>query len=220
MLQCLQILGEPINIKTNMSFLLGIVRSTLSYVPWDWYIYLHLVDLYGKCSQIYHTWILWVIVQSNSMHHWRYDSTKSCILHLVVAQWFAWRFAEASPLDVLLVWWFSVLYLACGARSWLNVRWSENDMVMVIDDDDYDNDDHDNLSETWRMMRDTYFRGCERPCLKRFWHSWSWAWLVKIARFEWNQYSTLKESNDLLLGIHTEYCNFQGIVHTCIGDSF
>ena len=23
------------------------------------YIYLHLVDLYGKCRQIYHTWILW-----------------------------------------------------------------------------------------------------------------------------------------------------------------
>ena len=24
-----------------------------------WNIYLHLVDLYGKCRQIYHTWILW-----------------------------------------------------------------------------------------------------------------------------------------------------------------
>ena len=35
MLQCLQILGEPINIKTNMSFLLGIVHSTLSYVPFE-----------------------------------------------------------------------------------------------------------------------------------------------------------------------------------------
>ena len=23
-----------------------------------WYIYLHLVDFYGKCSKIYHTWIL------------------------------------------------------------------------------------------------------------------------------------------------------------------
>ncbi len=26
-----------------------------------WYIYQNLVDLYGKCRQIYHTWILWVI---------------------------------------------------------------------------------------------------------------------------------------------------------------
>ena len=25
-----------------------------------WYIYLHLVDFYGKCRWIYHTWILWV----------------------------------------------------------------------------------------------------------------------------------------------------------------
>ena len=25
-----------------------------------WYIYLHLVDIYGKCSQIYHAWILWL----------------------------------------------------------------------------------------------------------------------------------------------------------------
>ena len=24
-----------------------------------WYIYLHLVAFYGKCRQIYHTWILW-----------------------------------------------------------------------------------------------------------------------------------------------------------------
>ena len=29
--------------------------------PWDWYIYLHLVDSYGKCREIYHTWILWEI---------------------------------------------------------------------------------------------------------------------------------------------------------------
>ena len=27
---------------------------------WYIYIYLHLVDFYGKCRQTYHTWILWV----------------------------------------------------------------------------------------------------------------------------------------------------------------
>ena len=26
-----------------------------------WYIYLHLIDIYGTCRQIYHTWILWVM---------------------------------------------------------------------------------------------------------------------------------------------------------------
>ena len=26
-----------------------------------WYIHLHLVDFYGKCRWIYHTWILWVV---------------------------------------------------------------------------------------------------------------------------------------------------------------
>ena len=25
-----------------------------------WYIYLHLVDCYGKCREIYHTWMVWV----------------------------------------------------------------------------------------------------------------------------------------------------------------
>ena len=25
-----------------------------------WYIYLHLVDFYGKCREIYHTWSVWV----------------------------------------------------------------------------------------------------------------------------------------------------------------
>ena len=24
-----------------------------------WYIYLHLVDFYGKCREIYHTWMVW-----------------------------------------------------------------------------------------------------------------------------------------------------------------
>ena len=32
-----------------------------------WYIYLHLVDIYGKCRQIYHTWIGWDI-EENWMH--------------------------------------------------------------------------------------------------------------------------------------------------------
>ena len=27
-----------------------------------WYIHLHLVDFYGKCGEIYHTWILWDLV--------------------------------------------------------------------------------------------------------------------------------------------------------------
>ena len=27
-----------------------------------WYIYQHLVNVYGKCRQIYHTWILWVVL--------------------------------------------------------------------------------------------------------------------------------------------------------------
>ena len=30
-----------------------------------WYIYLHLVDLYGKCRQIYHTWMVW-----DDFSHW------------------------------------------------------------------------------------------------------------------------------------------------------
>ena len=34
-------------------------ENALPYHPWDWYIYLHLVDFYGKCREIYHTWIVW-----------------------------------------------------------------------------------------------------------------------------------------------------------------
>ena len=34
-----------------------------------WYIYLHLVDFYGKCRQIYHTWILRVFsIRVNRPH--------------------------------------------------------------------------------------------------------------------------------------------------------
>ena len=48
-------------------------------VTWDvclsrrihvWYIYLHLVDFYGKCRYIYHTWILWVWKHRVSKGRW------------------------------------------------------------------------------------------------------------------------------------------------------
>ena len=32
----------------------------LSHTIHVWYIYLHLVDFYGKCREICHTWIVWV----------------------------------------------------------------------------------------------------------------------------------------------------------------
>ena len=32
----------------------------IPYHPWDWYIYLHLVDFFCKCRAIYHTWMVWV----------------------------------------------------------------------------------------------------------------------------------------------------------------
>ena len=33
------------------------------YHPWDWYIYLHeWLTLNGKCREIYHTWMIWVIL--------------------------------------------------------------------------------------------------------------------------------------------------------------
>lgn len=38
-------------------------KSYIYIHPWDpymvYYAYLHLVDVYGKCRQLYHTWILW-----------------------------------------------------------------------------------------------------------------------------------------------------------------
>ncbi len=34
------------------------------------YIYLHLVDLYGKCGQIHHTWMLWEYLFRLSSRHY------------------------------------------------------------------------------------------------------------------------------------------------------
>ena len=33
---------------------------TYAYTIHVWYIYLHLVDFYGKCRQMWHTWMVWV----------------------------------------------------------------------------------------------------------------------------------------------------------------
>ena len=30
------------------------------YHPWSRHTYLHLVDFYGQCREIYHTWMTWV----------------------------------------------------------------------------------------------------------------------------------------------------------------
>jgi len=38
-----------------------------------WYIYLHLVDFYGKCRKIYHTWMVWDMSHVPLKHHkWRW----------------------------------------------------------------------------------------------------------------------------------------------------
>ena len=46
-----------------------------------WYIYLHLVDVYGKCRQIYHTWILWDLWTWQSKHtHTHMFALMSCLI--------------------------------------------------------------------------------------------------------------------------------------------
>ena len=56
-------------IKFKLLFLVPI-----SHTIHVWYIYLHLVDFYGKCRQIYHTWMVWVYRPRKS------KSTKPCPL--------------------------------------------------------------------------------------------------------------------------------------------
>ena len=36
-------------------------NNSITHTIHVWYIYLHLVDFYGKCREIYHTWIVWVM---------------------------------------------------------------------------------------------------------------------------------------------------------------
>ena len=40
--------------KVGLLQLLNVLPHTIHV----WYIYLHLVDFYGKCREIYHTWIV------------------------------------------------------------------------------------------------------------------------------------------------------------------
>ena len=43
--------------------------TTLSHRVHVWCIYPHLVDFYGKCRYIHHTWILWVWDITNLFYH-------------------------------------------------------------------------------------------------------------------------------------------------------
>ena len=42
--------------------------ATITHTIHVWHIYLHWVNLYGKCREIYHTWILWVIGEVSRRH--------------------------------------------------------------------------------------------------------------------------------------------------------
>ena len=51
------------HLKMLEMFMAAIAVVWSSYIPkdpWDWYIYLHLADFYGKSRWRYHIWILWV----------------------------------------------------------------------------------------------------------------------------------------------------------------
>ena len=55
---------DPIRYLKNGAFLVVTSRGETLHVIFHrihvWYICLHLVNFYGKCREIYHTWILWV----------------------------------------------------------------------------------------------------------------------------------------------------------------
>ncbi len=59
---------EDLAVKTtcllNRSLMWKMVQLEVSFPfpchPWDWYIYQHLIDFYGKWREMYHTWMLWV----------------------------------------------------------------------------------------------------------------------------------------------------------------
>ena len=38
------------------------IKRIVSHTIHVWYICLHLVDFYGKCREIYHTWMVWVCI--------------------------------------------------------------------------------------------------------------------------------------------------------------
>ena len=48
---------------------LRVCPGIIPYHPWDWYIYLHEWLIFmGKCREIYHTWIVWVMIPKSSVH--------------------------------------------------------------------------------------------------------------------------------------------------------
>ena len=55
--------SKPLGSSSSYSFVSNVVSCFLYYTHriHVWYIYLLLVDFYGKCREIYHTWIVWDI---------------------------------------------------------------------------------------------------------------------------------------------------------------
>ena len=94
-----------------------------------WYIYLHLVDVYGKCRQIYHTWILWDLwtwqskhthtyVRTHVMSHIRSPLPLCSALGLGSGPWVSETGLTSIFVQFLKIW--------THAHTKNNVNWQEN----------------------------------------------------------------------------------------------
>ena len=86
-----------------------------------WYIYLHLVDFYGKCRQIYHAWILWVIGGYFSKHLCSSDRTVWITLELQ-CRWLkltSWK-EQPAFCGLFLVPFLLICLLSCAKSNMQN----------------------------------------------------------------------------------------------------
>ena len=89
--------------------------------PWDWYIYLHLVDVYGKNLGRYinHTWMLWVRLcgsqpKTPRLSSWRKPGFPS--LPIISPIYGKWPWPEGLKKRILLVvvsniFWFQTFFM-------------------------------------------------------------------------------------------------------------
>ena len=89
-----------------------------------WYIYLHWVDIYGKCRDVYHTWILWVrkspvVLCEIAIVFWNFPWWKKCVGKPECVQ-FSYEVISLNPKEVSADFFKKSMNYNIGVWCWIH----------------------------------------------------------------------------------------------------
>ena len=91
-----------------------------------WQIHQHLIDCYGKCRKLYHTWMLWVMSIQFNWIRLLWNVTADLLL---IAKWYLYI---DCFITIIIIFSFCIL-LGCPPNSRITILWCSVSIVDLLD---------------------------------------------------------------------------------------